>query len=173
MRYILTIIPIALVLFYAAPALTSPAAKSPLGKDRSNLPITIKSNELSADNKGKTAIFTGKVVAKQGDVTIYADKVTVNYGEKKGEVDKIAADGNVRIIQENRTGIAAHALYESKAGRITLTGKPRVMQGSDTTTGKTITYLIDAERSIVTGDSGEPVVTTIHPPARKANEAPR
>jgi lipopolysaccharide export system protein LptA len=167
MRYILTIIPIVLVLVSAFPAVSAPVANSSARRDRSNLPITIKSNELSADNKGKTAIFTGKVVAKQGDITIFADKLTVNYGDKKGEVDKIAADGNVRIIQENRTGIAAHALYESKAGRITLTGKPRVMQGSDTTTGKTITYLIDDEMSIVKGDAGERVETTIHPPAKK------
>lgn len=167
MRYILIIIPIAFMLFSASPALTNPAANSSIRRDRSNLPITIKSNELSADNKGKTAIFIGKVVAKQGDITIFADKVTINYGEKKGDVDKIAADGNVRIIQENRIGIAAHAVYDSKAGRITLTGKPRVMQGSDTTTGKSITYLIDDELSIVKGDAGERVETTIHPPAKK------
>jgi lipopolysaccharide export system protein LptA len=153
-----------LVLFFSGSlVLATPAAKGLAQKDRSNLPITIKSTQLSADNKGKTAIFTGKVVAKQGDITIFADKLTINYGDKKGDVEKIEADGNVRIIQENRIGLASHAVYESKVGRIILTGKPRVMQGADTTSGKTITYLIDDEQSIVTGD----VVTTIHPPDRK------
>jgi lipopolysaccharide export system protein LptA len=166
MRYIQATIAILLVLFYVSPALTSQMANSSVRRDRSNLPITIKSNELSADNKGKTAIFTGKVVAKQGEITIFADKLTVNYGEKKGEVDKIAADGNVRIIQENRTGIAAHALYESKAGRIILTGKPKVMQGTDTLTGDIITYYIDEDRSDVKGGNGR-VTATIHPPAKK------
>ena len=73
--------------------LTSQALSAPTGKsnhsDRSGLPITIKSNELAADNKGKTAIFTGKVVAKQGDITIFADKLTVNYADKRGDVEKI------------------------------------------------------------------------------------
>jgi lipopolysaccharide export system protein LptA len=155
-----------LLSFTASRALAAPSANGSVRKDRSNLPITIKSSQLSADNKGKTAIFTGKVVAKQGDITIFSDKLTINYGDKKGDVDKIEAEGNVRIIQENRVGLASHAVYESSLGRITLTGKPRVMQGSDTTTGKTITYLIDDQRSIVTGDVGEPVVTTIHPPTR-------
>ncbi|NVN89896.1 MAG: lipopolysaccharide transport periplasmic protein LptA [Desulfuromonadales bacterium] len=163
---------ITLLLFLCTASLVFAAspAKSSIRKDRSNLPITIKSSQLSADNRGKTAIFTGKVVAKQGDITIYSDKLTINYGDKKGDVEKIEADGNVRIIQENRVGLASHAVYESALGRITLTGKPRVMQGADTTTGKTITYLIDDERSIVTGDASDPVVTTIHPPTRKDND---
>jgi len=161
--------------FSASLVLATPAAKSPAQKDRSNLPITIKSAQLSADNKGRTAIFTGKVVAKQGDVTIYSDKLTIYYGDKKSEVEKIEADGNVRILQENRIGIASHAVYESKAGRIVLSGnpRPRVMQGSDTITGKTITYLIDDERSIVTSDPGEPVVTVIHPQDKKNNDSSR
>ena len=130
-------------------------------KSNSNLPITIKSNELSADNKGKIAVFTGKVVAKQGDVTIFCDKMKVYYGTVKGEVDKIEADGNVRIVQENRTGLAAHAIYDSKEGKITLTGgSPKVMQGTDTVSGEVITYFIDDDRSSVTGGRVEAV---IHP----------
>lgn len=165
--------PLIVLLFSTSLMSATPAAKNSVRKDRSNLPITIKSSQLSADNKGKTAIFTGKVVAKQGDVTIFSDKLTIYYGDKKSEVEKIEADGNVRIVQENKVGIASHAVYESKAGRITLSGKPRprVMQGADTTTGKTITYLIDDEQSIVTSDPSEPVVTTIHPQDRKANES--
>lgn len=164
------IIPIMLVFLSPFPALSKPVANSSVHKDRSNLPIKIKSNELSADNKGKTAVFTGKVVATQGDITILADKLSINYGVKKGEVEKITADGNVRIIQENRTGIAAHAVYESKAGRMTLTGNPKVMQGLDTISGGIITYYIDEDRSVVTGGRVE---ATIQPPARKGNDASR
>lgn len=133
-------------------------------KGASNLPITIKSNDLAADNKGKIAVFTGKVVAKQGDVTIFCDKMTVYYGVTQGDVDKIEAVGNVRIVQENRTGTADHAVYESREGRITLTGgTPKVMQGTDTVTGKVITYYLDDERSSVTGGGDSRVEATIHP----------
>jgi lipopolysaccharide export system protein LptA len=133
-------------------------------KATSNLPITIKSNDLAADNKGKTAVFTGKVVAKQGDVTIFCDKMTVYYGNVQGDIDKIEADGNVRIVQENRTGMAAHAVYESKEGRITLTGgSPKVMQGTDTVSGKIITYLIDDDRSTVSGGGDSRVEAVINP----------
>ena len=84
------------------------------------------------------------------------------------ELDKIESDGNVRIVQENRTGLASHGVYESKQGKITLTGgNPKVMQGADTVTGEVITYFIDDERSNVTGGRVEAV---IHP--KPKNDAP-
>ncbi len=133
-------------------------------KGSTNLPITIKSNDLTADNKGKKAVFTGKVVAKQGDVTIFCDKMTVYYGNTQGDVDKIEADGTVRIVQENRTGSSAHAVYESKEGRITLTGgSPKVTQGTDTVSGKIITYFLDDDRSNVSGGGDSRVEAIIHP----------
>ena len=167
MRHSLIIFITALMMLgYAASALfAAPVAR----KTNSNLPITIKSNELSADNKGKTAIFTGKVVAKQGDVTIFCDRMTVYYGAVQGDVDKIEADGTVRIVQENRTGFAAHAVYESKEGKVTLTGgSPKVMQGADTVSGEVITYYIDDDRSSVTGGRVE---ATIHPKSKNESRS--
>lgn len=161
-------------LFLVSQVLAAPTNK-PDYKNRSGLPITIKSNELTADNKGKTAIFVGKVVAKQGDITIYADKVIVNYADKKGDVEKIEASGNVRIVQQNKIGTAATAVYDSRDGRITLTGNPKVMQGTDSISGKVITYYVDDDRSVVTGgdDPKSRVEATINPPTRKGNAGTR
>ena len=116
-------------------------------------------------------MFTGKVVAKQGDITIFADKITVNYADKKGDVEKIEASGNVRIVQQNKTGTAAQAVYDSSDGRITLTGNPRVMQGGNSISGKTITYYVDDDKSVVSGgdDPKSRVEAVINPPSRKGN----
>lgn len=154
---------------------TSNSAAAPTHKDRSNLPITVKSNEMTADNKGKTAVFTGKVVARQGDITIYSDKLIVGYADKNSEVDKIEAHGNVRIVQLNRTGFADHALYESRNGRIVLTGTPRVVQGGDSVSGKVITYYLDDDKSEVSsgGDPKSRVEAVINPPARKNDAGSR
>lgn len=161
---------VTVVLFLcAAGALAAPAVRT----DRSNLPITVKSDELSADNRGKVAVFSGKVVARQGDVTIFADKLTVRYGDEKGSVERIEASGNVRIVQQNRTGSADHAVYENSAGRIILTGSPRVSQGGDMISGKSITYFIDEEKSVVSGGEGSRVEAVINPPARSGSAVPR
>lgn len=161
------------IITFSSPVFLQSVTFSAAHKDRSSLPITIKSNELAADNKGKTAVFTGKVVAKQGDVTIYADRLTINYGDKKNDVEKIEADGNVRIVQENRFGTASHAVYENKLGRITLTGNPKVTQGADTMSGNTITYFIDDDRSEVSSGAGRPVEVLIHPATPKGNAGTR
>ncbi|HIJ97129.1 MAG TPA: lipopolysaccharide transport periplasmic protein LptA [Desulfuromonadales bacterium] len=163
-----TLLILAICLCSAASAQAASQAAAP-GRDRSGLPITIKSNELTADNKGKIAVFSGKVVAKQGDITIFADKIAVNYGEKKGEVEKIEATGNVRIVQQNRTGFAAQAVYNSRNGLIVLTGTPHVTQGSDSISGKIITYYVDRDVSIVSGGGDSRVEAVINPPDRKVN----
>lgn len=156
------------------PAAAIPAA-APTHKDRSSLPITVKSNEMTADNKGKTAVFSGKVVAKQGDIIIFSDKLVVNYADKNGEVEKVEALGNVRIVQQNRTGSADHAVYDSRNGRIVLTGTPRVVQGGDSISGKIITYYLDDAKSDVSsgGDPKARVEAVINPPARKNDAGTR
>ena len=156
------------------PASAFPAA-TPAHKERSGLPITVKSNEMTADNKGKTAIFSGKVVAKQGDITIFSDKLIVNYSNNNGDVEKVEALGNVRIVQMNRIGFADQAVYDSRNGRIVLTGTPRVVQGGDSISGKVITYYVDDEKSDVSsgGDPKARVEAVINPPARKNDAGSR
>ncbi|MFZ4856198.1 MAG: lipopolysaccharide transport periplasmic protein LptA [Desulfuromonadaceae bacterium] len=151
------------------PVSASSAPPAAASKSRSSLPITVKSNEMNADNVANRAVFTGKVVAKQGDVTIFSDKLVVSYADKGGDVEKIEAFGTVRIVQQNRTGFSDQAVYESSTGRIVMTGSPRVVQGDDSISGKIITYYVDDEKSYVTSD-GDPkarVEAVINPAARK------
>jgi lipopolysaccharide export system protein LptA len=170
MRHVIVTIS-AILCLTACPALAAVAGKT-AGSDRSSLPTTIKSNQMLADNKGKTAVFSGEVVAKQGDITIYSDKMTINYGDK-GDVEKIEADGNVRIVQENRIARASHAVYDSRQGHITLTGNPKVMQGPDSISGKTIIYYVDEDKSLVSGEGDSRVNAVIHPPAKKGDAGSR
>jgi lipopolysaccharide export system protein LptA len=160
-----------LLSFIWLPIMASAAPPAAAPKDRSTLPITVKSNEMNADNVGRTAVFTGKVVSKQGDVTIFSDKLVVSYADKGDGVEKIEAFGNVRIVQLNRTGFSDQAVYESSTGRIVMTGSPRVLQGDDRISGKVITYYVDDEKSYVTseGDPKARVEAVINPVARKKN----
>jgi lipopolysaccharide export system protein LptA len=134
--------------------------------DRSSQPITIKSNELYSDSKTSTAVFSGKVVAKQQDVTIYADKLVVHYSKQGGQVDRVEATGNVRIVQLNRIGTAGRAVYDNKGGKIILYDNPRVQQGKNVVSGKEITYYIGEDKSVVTGGPGTRVEAVIFPGGR-------
>lgn len=133
-------------------------------------PIKIKSNELTTDNATGAATFTGKVVARQGDLVIYTDRLVVHYAEKDKEVDRVEAFGNVRIVQQNRRGEADHAVYESRLAKITLDGgRPKVFQGEDTVTGEVITYFLNDEKSVVTGGKAGRVEATIKPRGKGRN----
>ena len=130
---------------------------------RNDQPIQIKSNELTTDSNNRTATFIGKVSAKQGDVTIYCDRMVIYYSDKEKEVEKVEAFGNVRIIQLDRTGLSGHALYENKAGRITLDDNPMVYRGEDIVKGKIIYYFLDTQNSQVVSEPGKPVMVLVHP----------
>ncbi len=106
------------------------------------------------------------VKAKQQDITIYCDKLVVYYPEQGGEVDRVEAFGNVRIVQLNRLGTAGHAVYSNKEGKISLYINPKVYQGKDVVSGKVITYYIGEEKSVVTGGPESRVEAVIHPKGR-------
>ncbi len=155
--------------FFALLMLSSAQAAEVAKGDRKNQPIQIKSNALTTDSDKRTAVFSGKVSARQDDVVIYCDRLVVTYNKEEKQVDKVEAFGNVRIIQENRHGEAEHAVYENRAGKIILDGNPKVVQGDDTITGKVITYFVDEQKSTVTSGPGEPVKALIHPKDKGKN----
>jgi lipopolysaccharide export system protein LptA len=152
-------------LFLAACHCTAQAA---IG-ERNSQPIQIKANELLTDSAARTATFTGKVFARQGDITIYADKLVIHYSVADKAVEKVEAFGSVRIVQGNRLAEADHAVYDNSAGKIVLDGSPKVIQGEDTITGNIITYFVDEQKSLVTGTPGKRVDAIIHPKEKGKN----
>jgi len=154
-----------LLLFGAAPAAFAAPA---LSKE----PLKIKSDTLHADNEKKTATFEGKVVARQGDLNLYADRLVISYTADGHDLSRVEAFGNVRILQGNRQATGAHGVYEPKEARILLDGSPRVTQEGDVITGKLITYYVNEQRSVVTGGPNERVEAVILPGGRNAGAKP-
>lgn len=112
-------------------------------------PITITSVSLSADNKAHTALFEGKVVAKTTDMTIHADTMLVFYSENGGEVTKIDATGNVRVLREAKVVTADKAVYLADEEKVIFTGDPRAVDGDNMVTGTKITLFLGEDRSLV------------------------
>jgi lipopolysaccharide export system protein LptA len=149
--------------------LVSAVAAAPIS---GNEPLKVKSDNLTADNEKKTATFEGKVVAHQGDLTLYTDRLVVSSAGDGNELSKVEAFGNVRILQGNRQATGGHAVYDPKRGVILLDGNPRVVVGDDVVTGKVITYFINEQRSVVTGGPKERVEAVIHPGGKNVGAKP-
>lgn len=142
-------------------------------KERASQPIQIKSDQLTTDNAAGTATFTGKVTARQADVTMAADKLVVFYSAKGKEVEKVEAFGGIRISQGSRLAQSGHAVYDNTSGKIVLDDNPKVFQGDNVVAGKIITFFVDEEKSVVTGGPGSRVEAVIHPKDKGSNDGSR
>jgi lipopolysaccharide export system protein LptA len=109
------------------------------------------------------ATFTGNVIARQGDLTIYGDKLVVSFSGDNDDISSAEFFGKVRIVQGNRRAQSDHAIYDNKNSRIVLDGTPKVFQDRDTVTGKIITYYLDSDKSEVSSGDGSRVEAVIHP----------
>jgi lipopolysaccharide export system protein LptA len=116
-------------------------------------PTIITSEILTADNKAKTALFERSVIAKKGDMTLFADKMLVYYSEDKDgstSIKRIDAEGNVKLIKSDRVVVSKVATYFAEPEeRIIFTGEPKATEGENIVTGTRMTYYLKDDRSIV------------------------
>ncbi len=112
-------------------------------------PIRVTSEMLTADNKAHTALFEKNVVAKTGEMIIYADTMLVHYTEGSGEVTRIDATGNVRLHRGTRIITSREAVYLAAEDKVVFTGDPKAVDGENVVTGTVMTYFITDDRSIV------------------------
>ena len=114
-------------------------------------PIDVTADRLTADSERNAVTFEGNVVAHQGDVTLYADRVEADYSREAQAIDRIEAEGNVRFVQEGREARSPRATFLNLEQRIILSGGATLRQGENTIEGETLTIFLRENRSVVTG----------------------
>jgi lipopolysaccharide export system protein LptA len=115
----------------------------------SSEPIDIRSDRLEAHNKEHKVVFVGNVQARQKDVLIFADRLTTYYDKAGKEIERIIADGNVKITQADKVGTAEQAVFENMSRKISLYGDPHLWQGKDELRGEMIVVFLDEDRVLV------------------------
>jgi len=135
------------------------------GKPSSGQPLRITSQQLEADNKNQVITFRGNVIARQEDMTIYADTAQVFYEKKEegNDVREIVATGNVKIHQGDRVATGQKAVFINEEQKIILTGEPRVWQGKDMVSGERITVLLEEDKSLVESGPDRRVEVILYP----------
>lgn len=73
------------------------------------------------------AIFRNEVKVSQKDSEIYTDLATIYFDAKTKVLDRIVAEGNVRLIRGKDTSYSEKAVYYAKNKRIVLEGRPRLV----------------------------------------------
>jgi lipopolysaccharide transport protein LptA len=133
-----------------------------LGSD----PIHIEADRMESDPQKESVIFSGSVEAIQGEVTINADTMEVNYfpadtqGAERAEDEKITqkvknivAQGNVKIIKKDLIATGNTMTYFSAEQEIRLSGNAKAWQDQNQVSGENIYLYLNEGRSVVEGSS--------------------
>lgn len=143
----------------------------PISGYGNDAPIHIEANKMTSTEKTNSVLFTGEVDAKQGDVRIRSDEMTVYYTQKdpkakktkKGEktasqqVEKLICIGNVEITRGEWLGTSKKMIYLSKERQVILTNNAKAWQGQNMVSGDKIIYYLDEGRSEVVGGTSTTV----------------
>lgn len=159
-RIWLGLLPVLLML-WAPQAPAAPQQTEPLIS--SDQPIEISSQQLEAWQAERKSVFTGEVVARQGDMTLWTDQLSVYFNADQSQVDRMEAEGQVRIKQLDRTARAERAVYRREAGTLVLSGNAEVSEGDNRIAGEEITLYIEDNRSLVKGSPERRVEAIIIP----------
>ncbi len=112
----------------------------------------ITSREMTFEYGVGTARFTGDVDLVDPEVRLLSDTLLVVFNEA-GDVERVEAEGNVRIRQGDRHGTCEAAVYTARDGMIRMLGgtdpdqpRPaRLMRGTDALAGDEIRIYIHLE----------------------------
>jgi lipopolysaccharide export system protein LptA len=129
----------------------------------SNKPIDITSDSVEANHKQNIFTFAGNVIAKQEDVTLYANSLVIYYDPETKKMKEVIASGNVKIVQLERRASSQKATFSQSESKVILDGDAVVREGANVIRGERVIYYIDQERSVVEGGKGGRVSTTITP----------
>ena len=166
-------------LFFAVALLPGIASAAAPAVGESSEPIHIEANRMISQENDNSVVFIGNVDAKQGNLTIRSDEMTVFYTEaptggkgKQGssQMEKLICKKNVKIIQGDWLGTGDRMDDFAKERKVILSGNAKAWQGQNMVAGKTITYYLNDKRSIVEpeeGGKGGRVKAVIHPDEKK------
>lgn len=134
--------------------------------------IQITADRLVADQNSQFVLFSGNVKAVQGKTTIFSDSLKIYYRDSqiapgtydRNAIDKIFANGNVRIVFEDKTAFCEQAVYITETEALTLSGEGTRIESADNfISGEKITIYQLTGQIIVDGSEGKKVQAIFHP----------
>ncbi len=162
----------------AAAMLLAGPAIAQIGRGDAPVEITSKQGEY-LQNEGR-GVYTGDVVATQGESRITTDKLTVLCSKTKpaaGEepvceaMEELIAEGRVFYTAPDVKIRGDRAQYDYTADTITITGDVILSRGNEgVVRGTQVVYKVAEGRTVITAGSNR--VTSIFTPASKRDPAP-
>jgi len=134
-----------------------------------NQPIEIVSEHLEISEQQRQSVFTGDVVATQGEMTLNTDKLTVVFQQDQDAVDHLIALGHVVFVYLDRRATAEKAVFYQQDEKLVLTGNAVITQGENTISGDEIVLFLRENRSLVKSAENRRVRAVITPEKKQGN----
>jgi len=136
------------------------AAGSPFGGmgGDSKEPIKIDANKLDVLDKDNKAVFSGNVVAVQGETTVRCSVMTVFYEGRgqggtprpaqpaaqgqgnDGAIKRIECSGPVTVVSKTQAATSDNAVFDRANNKVIMTGNVALNDGPNITRGEQLVY---------------------------------
>ena len=136
-------------------------------KQDTTLPVEIEADQLDVNQAEATAIFTGNVLASQGDLRLSAPLLRVEYTPDGKGISRVHASGGVTLATLTEAAEAQEAVYTIASGQVVMTGDVLLTQGSSTIAGQKLVIELKTGTGTMEGR-----VQTVFVPAPKPATKP-
>jgi lipopolysaccharide export system protein LptA len=147
-------------------------------------PVRITSDKMVYNQAENSVVFLGNVHGTHTDMAIWAERVTAYFSDKKkgkepkqqdkgpgdfgDTIERIVAEGNVRLVANKNDGACAKLTYMVAEGVIRMDGNPILREGQNTVRGDIIKFYVRENRSEVLSGAQRRVEAIFYTP--KAGE---
>ena len=141
-------------LLLAANAAVAQNANVSFGTEQYNAdqPVEVTADRLDVSQTDGTATFEGNVVVVQGELTLTAGRVLVEYGTTQPrEIERIHAFGNVVLVSPTEAAEGDEAVYEVASRSVVMTGNVLLTQELNVVSGEKLTIDLDTGTGLVEG----------------------
>ncbi|MFG6666761.1 lipopolysaccharide transport periplasmic protein LptA [Halomonas sp. HNIBRBA4712] len=139
----------------------------------SQAPVEVEADRLDLDQRAGTAVYSGNVNIRQGEMQIRGDRVEITRNDA-GELSQATATGERAYLRNQlegepapMEGWARRIIYHVSERRVELIDQAELTQRSDRFRGGRLEYFIDREvvqaRSDVSGSDNQRIRMTLQP----------
>lgn len=159
--------PIVLACLMSCPAVFPAHAEKPrsgaiLPGGNSKEPVNIEAAKLDYFDKEQKLVYTGNVVATQGESKLQAGTLVIFLTPKdavagagvpssSSQVRRMEAAGPVTIVSKDQIGTGDSGIYERSENKVYLIGNVTLSQGPNVTKGDRLIYDLTTNQAAVTG----------------------
>ena len=132
-------------------------AVSALRGHNTDAPVDFAADRIEVQDRADRAVFSGNVVARQGNLTLNAARVTIAYSNQGGtEINRIDATGGVTVRSPSETARGQLAIYDLRRRLITLLGNVTLTRGASNVNGARLVLNLDTGRAVMDGGAQGP-----------------